>query len=94
MHLDTVFTQVDVNKFAIHKGCYEKLKIYRITKDFNNDKKVKVIELDQKLEDVLESYIGLPITLTGRHHSVWNGSTCFHLLPTCPLQQSWLPADS
>ena len=63
MHLDTVFTQVDVNKFAIHKGCYEKLKIYRITKDFNNDKKVKVIELDQKLEDVLESYIGLPITL-------------------------------
>ena len=63
MHLDTVFTQVDANKFAIHKGCYEKLKIYRITKDFNNDKKVKVVELDQKLEDVLESYIGLPITL-------------------------------
>ena len=63
MHLDTVFTQVDVNKFAIHKGCYEKLKIFRITKDFNNDKKVKVMELDQKLEDVLESYIGLPITL-------------------------------
>ena len=63
MHLDTVFTQVNVNKFAIHKGCYEKLKIYRITKDFNNDKKVKVVELDQKLEDVLESYIGLPITL-------------------------------
>ena len=63
MHLDTVFTQVDVNKFAIHKGCYEKLKIFRITKDFNNDKKVKVVELDQKLEDVLESYIGLPVTL-------------------------------
>lgn len=63
MHLDTVFTQVDINKFAIHKGCYEKLKIFRITKDMNRDKKVKVIELDQKLEDVLESYIGLPITL-------------------------------
>ena len=63
MHLDTVFTQVDKNKFAIHKGCYEKLKILRITKDMNVDKKVKVIELDQKLEDVLESYIGLPITL-------------------------------
>jgi len=63
MHLDTVFTQVDINKFAIHKGCYQKLKIFRITKDMNNDKKVKVIELDQKLEDVLESYIGLPVTL-------------------------------
>ena len=63
MHLDTVFTQVDKNKFAIHKGCYEKLKIFRITKDFNNEGKVKVLELDQKLEEVLESYIGLPVTL-------------------------------
>ena len=63
MHLDTVFTQVDKDKFAIHKGCYEKLKIFRITKDFNNEGKVKVNELDQKLEEVLESYIGLPVTL-------------------------------
>ena len=63
MHLDTVFTQVDKNKFAIHKGCYEKLKIFRVTKDYNNEGKVKVVELDQKLEDVLESYIGLPVTL-------------------------------
>ena len=63
MHLDTVFTQVDKDKFTIHKGCYEKLKIFRVTKDMNNDKKVKVVELDQKLEEVLESYIGLPITL-------------------------------
>ena len=63
MHLDTVFTQVDKNKFAIHKGCYEKFKIFRVTKDYNNEGKVKVLELDQKLEDVLESYIGLPVTL-------------------------------
>ena len=63
MHLDTVFTQVDRNKFAIHKGCYEKLKIFRVTKDYNNEGKVKVVELDQKLEEVLESYIGLPVTL-------------------------------
>ena len=63
MHLDTVFTQVDKNKFAIHKGCYEKLKIYRLTKDMNLDGKLKVIELYQKLEDVLESYINMPVTL-------------------------------
>ena len=63
MHLDTVFTQVDKNKFAIHKGCYEKLKIFRVTKDYNNEGKVKVMELEQKLEEVLESYIGLPVTL-------------------------------
>ncbi|MCR5741819.1 MAG: arginine deiminase, partial [Gammaproteobacteria bacterium] len=32
MHLDTIFTQVDINKFTIHKGCYKELKIYEITK--------------------------------------------------------------
>ena len=63
MHLDTVFSQVDKNKFAIHKGCYEKLKIYRLTKDANADGKLKVIPLEEKLEDVLESYINMPVTL-------------------------------
>ena len=63
MHLDTVFSQVDKNKFAIHQGCYKKLKIFRLTKDVNQDGKLKVVELDQKLEDVLESYINMPITL-------------------------------
>ena len=63
MHLDTVFSQVDKAKFAIHKGCYEKLKIYRLTKDMNLDKKLKVLPLDMKLEEVLESYIGMPVTL-------------------------------
>lgn len=63
MHLDTVFSQVDKNKFAIHKGCYNKLKIYRLTKDINYEGKLQTIELDQKLENVLESYINMPITL-------------------------------
>ena len=63
MHLDTVFTQVDKNKFTIHKGCYKQLKIFRITKDMNLDNKLKVVELPQKLEEVLESYVGMPVTL-------------------------------
>ena len=63
MHLDTVFSQVDKNKFAIHKGCYDKLKIYRITEDMNVNNKLKVVELPQKLEEVLESYIGEPVVL-------------------------------
>ena len=63
MHLDTVFSQVDKNKFAVHKGCYERLKIYRLTKDINIDGKLKTIELNQKLEEVLESYINMPVTL-------------------------------
>ena len=63
MHLDTVFSQVDKNKFAIHKGCYDKLKIYRLTKDMNLEGKLKVVELEQKLEEVLESYINMKVTL-------------------------------
>ena len=63
MHLDTVFSQVDKDKFAIHKGCYDKLKIYRITEDMNVNNKLKVVELPQKLEEVLESYIGEPVVL-------------------------------
>lgn len=63
MHLDTVFTQVDKDKFTIHKGCYDKLKIYRLTKSLKDDHKISVVELEQKLEEVLESYLNLPITL-------------------------------
>ena len=63
MHLDTVFSQVDKDKFAIHKGCYDKLKIYRITKDINLQGKLSVVEIPQKLEDVLESYVGYKVTL-------------------------------
>ena len=63
MHLDTVFTQVDKNKFTIHKGCYKALKIYRVTKDINIDNKLKVVELPQTLEEVLESYLNEPVTL-------------------------------
>ena len=63
MHLDTVFTQVDFDKFTIHKECYDSLKIYEVTKDEANFGKLKVKELDDKLEVVLEHYIGKKVTL-------------------------------
>ena len=63
MHLDTVFTQVDYNKFTIHKECYDQLKIYEVTKDLEHDGKLKVNELNDKLEVVLEKYVGSKVTL-------------------------------
>ena len=63
MHLDTVFTQVDYDKFTIHKECYDSLKIYEVTIDEANYGKLKVKELDDKLEVVLEHYIGKKVTL-------------------------------
>ena len=60
MHLDTIFTQVDVNKFTIHQECYDSLKIIEIKK---GDNKLSVKELDEKLKTVLERYIGQEVTL-------------------------------
>ena len=61
MHLDTVFTQIDYDKFTIHEECYNALKMFSIEKDGNNGLLVK--ELQGKLEDVLEKYTGRKITL-------------------------------
>lgn len=63
MHLDTIFTQVDYDKFTIHKECYNQLKIFEVTKDVNRNGKLRVEELDSKLETVLEKYMGKKITL-------------------------------
>lgn len=61
MHLDTVFTQVDVNKFTIHKEVYDSLKIFEIHRGENQ--KLLVEAADTKLKDVLEKYIHQPIVL-------------------------------
>ena len=63
MHLDTIFTQVDEAKFTIHKECYDSLKIYEVVKDLDHDGKLKVNELNDKLEIVLEKYIGKKVIL-------------------------------
>ena len=55
MHLDTIFTQVDVNKFTIHKACYDSLQIIEIKK--GNDGKLSVKENKNELKEVLKSYL-------------------------------------
>ena len=62
MHLDTVFTQVDYDKFTIHHGCYNELVIYELTKAETYGK-LSVRKLEGKLEDILENYMGKKITL-------------------------------
>ena len=61
MHLDTVFTQVDVNKFTIHKECLEHLKIIEMNKC--EDKRYNVNEFKGDLKDILEKYIGQEVIL-------------------------------
>ena len=61
MHLDTIFTQVDVNKFTIHKECYDSLKIIELSKGENG--KLNSQEFKGELKTILEKYIGKEVIL-------------------------------
>ena len=52
MHLDTVFTQVDYDKFTVHNGLTQVLKVYKIMRgQGKND--LDICEIDQSLENIL-----------------------------------------
>ena len=61
MHLDTIFSQVDYDKFTIHKECYDQMEVYELRKGEN--KKIKTKKLSKKLEQVLEEHLSKKITL-------------------------------
>ncbi len=58
MHLDTVFTQIDVDKFTVHPGILGPLKVFEITDAGNGDLNIK--EVNSSLEKILEHYLGIP----------------------------------
>lgn len=57
MHLDTVFTMVDYDKFTIHPDIEEELVIHSLSKQ---NGKVKIVEEKDSLENVLCRYLDLP----------------------------------
>ena len=60
MHLETVFTQIDRDKFTIHPGIMGPLTVFEITAEGDG---IKVKEMSGKLEDILEKYVGNPVEL-------------------------------
>ncbi len=60
MHLDTVFTQIDYDKFTIHPGIMKELTIFEITKQGEN---IQVSKVVTTLEDILEKHLKRPIKL-------------------------------
>ena len=60
MHLDTVFTQIDTDKFTIHPGIMGPLTVFEITPEGEG---IKVKEMTGKLEGILEKYVGVPVEL-------------------------------
>jgi arginine deiminase len=60
MHLDTVFTQLDINKFAIHPGIMKVLTIFEITK---GDEEIHVHKVVTTVEEILQKHLKVEIEL-------------------------------
>ncbi|WP_029954800.1 arginine deiminase [Clostridium scatologenes] len=63
MHLDTVFTMVDYDKFTIHPEIEGPLTVYEITRDKKSASGLKVEKQTMELEAVLEKHLGRKVTL-------------------------------
>lgn len=57
MHLDTVFTMVDRDKFTVHPNILSSITVYVMRLDEN--RKMKIEEEDGRLEDILKEHLGL-----------------------------------
>lgn len=85
MHLDTVFTQIDYDKFTYHPGIMETLQVFEITEGDipDSDEDLNVREIKGSLEEILEKYLGVNITLipcaggekTSSEREQWNDGT-------------------
>ena len=62
MHLDTVFTQIDYDKFTYHPGIMSTLKVYEIKKG-EKEGEINVRARSGSLEKILEDYLEKDIIL-------------------------------
>ena len=56
MHLDTVFTQIDYDKYTIHPAILGPLTVYEITPGTKNPADLHIRRINSKLEDILSKY--------------------------------------
>jgi arginine deiminase len=63
MHLDTVFTMVDYDKFTIHPEIEGPLTVYEITKDESKPNGMNVVKDSIELENILEKHLGRKVTI-------------------------------
>lgn len=85
MHLDTVFTQIDYDKFTFHPGIMDTLEVFEITEGDipDSDEDLNVKKVEGSLEEILERYLGRKVTLipcaggerTSSEREQWNDGT-------------------
>ena len=56
MHLDTVFTQIDVDKYTIHPAILGPLTVYELTPGRNDPEELCIRRIDADLESILQRY--------------------------------------
>jgi arginine deiminase len=62
MHLDTVFTRIDVDKYTVHPAVIGPLEVYELTPSKRSDRNpddLSVEKLEDTLEHILEKYTGV-----------------------------------
>ncbi|HHU55407.1 MAG TPA: arginine deiminase [Acholeplasmataceae bacterium] len=63
MHLDTVFTQVDYDKFTLHDELNREFKVFEITKNKDDLDYPKINPIHKKLVDILSENLNRKVTL-------------------------------
>lgn len=63
MHLDTVFTQIDYDKFTVHPGILGPLTVFEITPSTDGSYGIKVREVNEPVEEILAKAVGRPVEL-------------------------------
>ena len=58
MHLDTVFTQIDHDKFTVHPGILGPLEVFKLTRG-EGDNEIKLERKEETLEEILAEALGL-----------------------------------
>ena len=56
MHLDTVFTQIDYDKYTIHPAILGPLTVYEITPGTKDPTDLHIRRIDSRIEDILSKY--------------------------------------
>ena len=56
MHLDTVFTQIDVNKYTVHPAILGPLTVYEITPGPKDPEDLRIRRIDSDLKHILEEF--------------------------------------
>ena len=59
MHLDTVFTQVDLDKFIVHPEIRETLRVFSLKLTPSSVSGLSITEEDDSLQHILERHLGL-----------------------------------